>query len=96
MKSRPEDEFQSLYDAFAELETAEEVQRFLTDLCTPGEIEEFVDRWWIVRLLDQKMQQSKISQIASVAPATVTRVRRSLNYGANGYRIVLDRLKGKP
>lgn len=87
----------ALYKAIGALKTPDEIRRFMADLCTPGEIKSFAERWAIARLLDQG--QSGYREIAletGSSTTTVARVSRFLkqeNY--QGYRIVLDRLKSK-
>ena len=43
-----------LFDAFLTLETREEVEAFLADLCTPSEIRAFVERWHVAQLLEEE------------------------------------------
>ena len=40
-----------LMQAIALIETADEAQRFFTDLCTPAELEAMADRWQVVPLV---------------------------------------------
>jgi TrpR-related protein YerC/YecD len=91
-KARPADEVENLYEAFLHLKTTEEVKRFLRDLCTRHELRMLVDRWWIVRLLDQNVPHKDIVEIANVSETTVSRVSNCLDDGDNGYRLVLGRL----
>ena len=46
----------------------------------------------IAVLLDQGYNYVKISEAVGVSAATITRVNRALNYGADGYRMALDRI----
>ncbi len=84
-----------LCDAFLKLRDAEEVRRFLRDICTPKEISDLADRWWVAKLLDEdKHSYREIHTITGVSVTTVGRVARFLqqeNY--QGYRIVIDRSK---
>jgi TrpR-related protein YerC/YecD len=36
---------------------------------------------------------TEIGELTGASTATISRVNRSLNYGSDGYRIVLDRMK---
>jgi len=87
----------ALYDALLTLETREEVDAFLADLCTPAELRAFAERWAVARLLDQRLQSYReIATEAGASPTTVVRVARFLkDMDNNGYRLVLDRLKKK-
>ncbi len=85
---------QALYDAIALLEGKEEIERFLADLCTPGEIKAFSERWAIARLLDEgRLSYRDISQKTGASTTTVARVARFLRQEPHqGYGLVLERL----
>lgn len=83
----------SLEDALLALSQKDEVTRFLTDLCTPSEIEALRQRWAVAQLLDQELPQRETAERAQASIATVTRVARFLQHERHrGYRVVLDRL----
>ena len=44
-------------------------------------------------LIDEGISYQKISDRIGVSTATISRVSRCLNYGAGGYRAVIDRMK---
>lgn len=97
-QSRATDEGRlALHDALLCLETREEMDAFLADLCTPAELRAFVERWAVARLLDQQdLSYREIAQKADASPPTVVRVARFLrDMDHQGYRLVLDRLKTK-
>lgn len=85
-----------LYEALGSLQTTDEIRRFLADLCTPGEINAFAERWAIARLLDAgELGYREISAATGASTTTVARVARFLKQERHqGYRIVLDRLEG--
>ena len=87
----------ALYDAVLSLTSREEVDAFLSDLCTPSELRAFAERWAVARLLDEQTQTYReIAVSAGASPTTVVRVARSLkDMPHQGYRLVLDRLKTK-
>lgn len=86
----------ALYDALLSLESREEVDAFLSDLCTPAEVRAFAERWEVARLLDAGGRSYReIAAAAQASPTTVVRVARFLREMPHqGYRLVLDRLKG--
>lgn len=86
----------ALYDALLALKTREEVQAFLNDLCTPAELRAFAERWEVARLLDSGGKSYReIAVEAHASPTTVVRVARYLKEMPHqGYRLVLDRIKG--
>lgn len=86
-----------LLDAFLTLKTREEVEAFLADLCTPAEIRAFVERWHVARLLDgEELSYREIAETVGASTTTVVRVARFLKeMPYQGYRLALDRLKGR-
>jgi TrpR-related protein YerC/YecD len=84
--------YRELFKAVASIRTAEEAERFLTDLCTPAELQAMADRWRVAKLLDKELPYREIYQRTGVSTATITRVARSLVYGESGYRKLLDRM----
>ena len=86
-----------LYKALLSLENEKEVERFMTDLCTPAEIKAFTERWLIARLLNETdMGYREISAQTGASTTTVGRVARFLKQESyKGYQLVLDRLSNK-
>ncbi|MBM3469837.1 MAG: helix-turn-helix domain-containing protein [Armatimonadetes bacterium] len=74
------------------LRTSEEGYRFLEDLCTVSEIRAMASRLEVARLLAAGHTYDEIVRRTGASSATISRVRRFLEYGADGYRIVLERL----
>ena len=83
-----------LFSALRDLENVEEFRRFFDDLCTPAELRSMADRWRVAQLLSQGFSYRVINEKTGVSTATITRVARSLTYGAGGYRMILSRAKG--
>ncbi|HPF20156.1 MAG TPA: YerC/YecD family TrpR-related protein [Syntrophomonas sp.] len=81
-----------LVQALLCLENEEEACRFLDDLCTIAEIKAMAQRMHVARLLDNDTTYSVIARESGASTATISRVKRCLNYGARGYRLVLDKL----
>ena len=82
---------EALAVALAGLRGAEAFQAFLTDLCTPAELEALVDRWRVVPLLQQGVPYREIHERTGVSVTTVGRVARTLDRGAGGYAIAARR-----
>jgi TrpR-related protein YerC/YecD len=84
-----------LIEALLMLKNAEEMRRFLRDVCTPQEIADLGDRWRVARILDEgKHSYREIHDLTGVSVTTVGRVARFLQQeNFQGYRLVLDRLK---
>lgn len=82
-----------LAKAFLSLENEEEVYRLLDDLCTIAEIKAMSQRIHVAQLLYKDTTYNIISRDTGASTATISRVNRCLNYGANGYQTVLSKLE---
>jgi TrpR-related protein YerC/YecD len=84
-------ELKELSEAFLRLESREEVDRFLRDLCTLAELEAMAHRWAVARLVDRGLPYLEVAQKTGASTTTVTRVAHWLRHGEGGYRLALDR-----
>ena len=82
-----------LFEAILELEDAEEVERFLRDLCTLSELQAMAHRWEVAKLVERGLPYQEISRQTGASTTTVTRVAHWLRYGEGGYRQALERRK---
>jgi len=92
-----EADFQALCEAILQLRTRDECRKFLLDLCTPAEILAFAERWKIARLLEKNgISYRDLHEKTGISVTTIGRVARFLNLEPHqGYRLVLQRLKGR-
>ena len=81
------------YDAVLSLQTREECEAFFEDVCTVNELIAISQRLAVARQLREGKTYLDIAESTGASTATISRVNRSLNYGKNGYNIVMDRLK---
>ena len=86
---------EQLYQMVLSLQTREECAKFFEDLCTVQELKALSQRLHVARMLDQNRVYSDIVQQTGASTATISRVNRSLQYGADGYQAVLPRIKEK-
>ena len=84
-----------LFDCILQLRTREECYDFFEDLCTVNEILSLSQRFEVASMLRMHETYLKIAEKTGASTATISRVNRSLNYGNDGYAMVLDRLKGE-
>ncbi len=84
-----------LFEAILQLETLEECYDFFEDLCTITEIKSISQRIAVAKMLRDKKVYSEIVSETGASTATISRVNRSLQYGANGYDVVFKRLEQK-
>ena len=82
-----------LMQAVLALENKEDAYRFFEDLCTIPEIRSISQRLEVAFLLRKKETYQKIAEETGASSATISRVKRSLSYGADGYDRVLDKIK---
>lgn len=81
-----------LFDAVLLLQNREECYRFFEDICTIGEVQSMAQRLQVAKMLKEGKTYTEIAQITGASTATISRVKRFLHYGANGYNIILERL----
>ncbi len=84
---------EQLFDAVLALENKDECYSFFRDIATVGEIESLSQRFEVARMLRQGVTYEKIVEETGVSTATISRVKRALEYGEGGYEILLDRLE---
>jgi TrpR-related protein YerC/YecD len=85
----------TLFRAVLQLHTVDECYRFFEDLCTIGELKALAQRFAVARMLAEGRTYERIAARTGASSATISRVRRFLTYGADGYTLVLERL-GRP
>jgi len=81
-----------LFEAILALKDREECRAFFQDLCTVAELRAMAQRLEVAQLLDQGMIYNDILQRTGASSATISRVNRALQYGADGYKTILPRL----
>lgn len=82
-----------LFQAILLLQTKEDCYQFFEDICTIGELKSLVQRLEVARMLSEGYIYDEIVERTGASTATISRVKRCLNYGADGYKIILERLK---
>ena len=85
-------EVDQLFDAVLLLRDREDCYRFFTDVCTINEIHALSQRLQVARLLAEKKTYNEIEELTKASTATISRINKCLVYGADGYRLVLDRM----
>lgn len=79
-----------LLAAFAALDNPDDIFAFLQDVCTVRELHEMAQRLAVAKMLSAGEHYDRIREATGASTTTISRVSRCLNYGADGYRIVLD------
>lgn len=86
------DDTAELARAVAALRDEDEALRFLRDLCTIRELQEFGHRWHVARLLADGIPYHEISARTGASSATISRVNQWRRYGRGGYEMLIERL----
>ncbi len=81
-----------LYEAILKIETVEECKAFFHDLCTVAELRAMEQRLEVAELLSAGMIYNDILDRTGASSATISRVNRALQYGADGYKTILPRV----
>lgn len=82
-----------LMDGILSLKNREEAYRFFEDLFTINEMESLSQRFEVAGMLREEQTYHDIAEKTGASTATISRVNRALNYGDDGYDMVLRRLK---
>ncbi|MDA7026790.1 YerC/YecD family TrpR-related protein [Bacillus sp. CLL-7-23] len=86
-------ELDQLFQSILSLKDLEECYRFFDDLCTINEIQSLAQRLEVARMLREGNTYHKIELETGASTATISRVKRCLNYGNDAYTMALDRVK---
>lgn len=87
-------EVERLFQAILALQSESECFQFFDDLCTIGEIQSLAQRLEVAHMLRAGTTYHAIESQTGASTATISRVKRCLHYGADGYRLILDRMDG--
>ena len=87
------EETDKLFEAVLKLENVEECYRFFEDLCTIKEIQSLSQRFQVACLLEEDKTYSEIERITGASTAAISRINKCLLYGADGYKLILEKLK---
>ena len=89
------EQIDTLFNVILSLKSVDECYAFFEDLCTIKELKDMSQRFQAAIKLDEGINYLQIVKEAHLSTATISRVSRCLNYGAGGYRLALDRMKGE-
>lgn len=81
-----------LIQAILATETEDQAKRFLRDLMTEKEVEDFAKRLKAAEMLTKKVTYSIIEQETGLSSTTVARVAKWLKGKEGGYRTIINKL----
>ncbi|ARF16972.1 hypothetical protein CSV61_15675 [Sporosarcina sp. P3] len=86
------EQIDQLFQAILELKDVEECYMFFDDICTMSEVQSLAQRLDVAHKLKLKKTYDSIQQETGASTATISRIRRCVDYGSGGYNLMLDRL----
>lgn len=81
-----------LFNAILELKDLEECYQFFDDICTISEVQSLAQRLDVAHMLRLKKTYDTIQRETGASTATISRIRRCVDYGSDGYNLVLNRI----
>ena len=81
-----------LMKAMLKLQSDEDAYRFFEDLCTVPELKAMSQRLVVAKMLSDGRVYSDIVEATGASTATISRVKRSLEYGCDSYSMIFDRM----
>lgn len=82
----------NLFKGILGLNDIGECYDFFEDICTVHEIQSLAQRLEVAKMLKEHRTYNEICEKTGASTATISRVNRALNYGSEGYELVLERL----
>lgn len=92
MKPLHNSDVDALFAAILSLKNPEECYAFFEDACTIKEILDISQRLKAAKMLASGYNYADISKETGMSTATISRVSKCLEYGAGGYRTVIERV----
>lgn len=87
------DHINQLFEGILKLQDLDECYKFFEDLCTVNEVKSLAQRLEVARMLKKGKTYHKIEEATGASTATISRVKRCLEYGEGGYNIILERVE---
>ena len=82
----------ALFEAILTLDTMDDCYRFFEDICTIKEIQAIAQRLEVAKQLRENKTYNEIEAETGASTATISRMNRSLNHGADGYNLIFRKL----
>jgi len=93
MSLRKDRQTDELFKSILALGSVEECYQYFEDLCTIREVRDLSQRLEVARLLDQGSSYQRAGEATGASSATIGRVKKCLDYGTGGYRMILERME---
>ena len=76
---------EELYNELIKLETVDECESFLSDLCTMKELQSMGQRLKAAKMLIEGKTYNEVIEATDISSATLARVSKCVRYGNGGY-----------
>lgn len=87
------EEVDLFFKGILQLENIEECYKFFEDVATINEVKALAQRLHVAMLLKNKKTYTDIAEKTGASTATISRVNRCLNYGSDGYKLILEKIE---
>jgi TrpR-related protein YerC/YecD len=84
---------EELYAELIKLETVEECESFLSDLCTMKELLSMGQRLKAAKMLLEGKTYNEVIEATDISSATLARVSKCIRYGDGGYANIIKKEK---
>ena len=84
---------EELYEELIKLETVEECENFLSDLCTMKELLSMGQRLKAAKMLLEGKTYNEVIEATDISSATLARVSKCIRYGDGGYANIIKKEK---
>ena len=84
-----------LFEAILTLQSVDECYLYFEDVCTIKELQSMAQRMQVAKQLNANKNYLQVYEDTGVSSATISRVNKCLQYGSDGYRLVLERIREK-
>jgi TrpR-related protein YerC/YecD len=86
-------DIEKLFKTIIQLDTVGECYRFFEDVCTIKEVQDMAQRLKVAQMLQNKYSYQDIVAETKASTATISRVAKSLTYGAEGYHMIFKKME---
>jgi TrpR-related protein YerC/YecD len=83
--------FNALYEAFLKIETKEECESFLSDLCTKTELLSMSQRLKAAKMLLDGKTYGEVTEATEISSGTLAKVSKCVRYGRGGYANIIKK-----
>ena len=94
-RNEPKERRREMYQAILELKDLDECMDFFEDVCAMTELHSMEQRYEVAKMLHQDKVYTEIMEKTKASTATISRVKRMMNYGTGCLPRILDRMKEK-